>query len=116
MQHVILARDRRKKKSRLKGLLFLMALLSLAIGIVLAIKNQPSINQPVHEQYVELDEQSQTHKDDSEKTAAEPEKSAEANAASNTAESTAASSDSNSETGTENTDESDEDSTEHCEN
>lgn len=89
-----------------------MALLSLAIGIVLAIKNQPSINQPVHEQYVELDEQSQTHKDDSEQTAAEPEKSAEANAASNTAESTAASSDSNSETGTENTDESDEDSTE----
>lgn len=40
MQHVIFARDRRKKKNRLKGLIFLMALFSIFIGIVLTIKNQ----------------------------------------------------------------------------
>ncbi|SUT92611.1 putative metalloprotease [Actinobacillus lignieresii] len=67
MQHVILARDRRRKKSRLKGLVFLMAILSIFIGIVLALKNQPSINTTAnYEQYVVLDEQQADQKDDPE--------------------------------------------------
>ncbi len=40
MQHVIFARDRRRKKSRLKGVIFFMALCSIFIGIILALKNQ----------------------------------------------------------------------------
>ena len=67
MQHVILARDRRRKKLRLKGLLFFMALLSIFIGIVLALKDQPSIDTTAnHEQYVVLDEQTEGQKDDPE--------------------------------------------------
>ncbi len=67
MQHVILARDRRRKKSRLKGLVFLMAVLSILIGIVLALKNQPSINTTTnYDQYVVLDEQQADQKDDPE--------------------------------------------------
>lgn len=67
MQHVILARDRRRKKSRLKGLVFLMAILSIFIGIVFALKNQPSINTTAnYEQYVVLDEQQADQKDDPE--------------------------------------------------
>lgn len=46
MRHVIFARDRRKKKNRLKGLIFLMALFSIFIGIVLTIKNQTPDNDP----------------------------------------------------------------------
>lgn len=51
MQHVIFARDRRRKKNRLKVILFLMAIVSILIGIVLALKNEnatlPKTNVPV---------------------------------------------------------------------
>lgn len=71
MQHVILARDRRRKKSRLKGLFFFMALLSIFIGIVLALKNQPSISSATNqEQYIVLDEQTEEHKDEPEQAEA----------------------------------------------
>ncbi|WP_373766996.1 murein DD-endopeptidase MepM [Glaesserella sp.] len=40
MQHVIFARDRRRKKHRLKVFIFLLAILSVFIGIMLAIQSQ----------------------------------------------------------------------------
>ncbi|MDH2998129.1 peptidase M23 [Pasteurellaceae bacterium LFhippo2] len=40
MQHVIFARDRKRKKNKIKALLFLMALFSIFIGIVLSLKGQ----------------------------------------------------------------------------
>lgn len=40
MPHVIFARDRRRKKGRLKGVVFFMALFCVFIGILLALKNQ----------------------------------------------------------------------------
>lgn len=40
MQHVVFARERRRKKLRLRGLLFFMALICIAIGIGLALKNE----------------------------------------------------------------------------
>lgn len=40
MQHVIFARDRRRKKNRFKAFIFLLALLCIFIGIVLTLKNQ----------------------------------------------------------------------------
>lgn len=42
MQHVVFARDRRRKKGRLKGLLFIMALLCIIIGIGLILKREDS--------------------------------------------------------------------------
>lgn len=42
MQHVVFARDRRRKKSRLRGLLFIMALLCIVIGIGLILKSEDS--------------------------------------------------------------------------
>ncbi|MFU2048572.1 murein DD-endopeptidase MepM [Avibacterium gallinarum] len=39
MQHVKLARDRRKRKSRIKAAVFLLAILSIFIGIVLSVKD-----------------------------------------------------------------------------
>lgn len=39
MQHVVFARDRRRKKNRLKVMIFLMAIISILIGIGLALKN-----------------------------------------------------------------------------
>ncbi len=42
MQHVIFARDRRRKKNRLKAFIFLLALLCIFMGIVLTLKNQSS--------------------------------------------------------------------------
>lgn len=69
MQHVILARDRRKKKNRLKVILFLSAMFSVFIGIILAMKNQAPLNQPEHEQVVILDEQSEVHQDEPETNA-----------------------------------------------
>ncbi|WP_150538506.1 murein DD-endopeptidase MepM [Actinobacillus vicugnae] len=48
-----------------------MALLSILIGIVLALKNQPSISSATNqEQYVVLDEQTEQHKDDPEEAVA----------------------------------------------
>lgn len=40
MQHVVFARDRRRKKHRIKAVIFLMAVISVLIGIVLALQNQ----------------------------------------------------------------------------
>ncbi|OOH92150.1 peptidase M23 [Pasteurellaceae bacterium 15-036681] len=40
MQHVIFARDRKRKKNKIKALLFLMALLSIFMGVILALKHQ----------------------------------------------------------------------------
>lgn len=40
MQHVIFARDRRRKKNRVKALIFLMSIICVCIGILLVIKNQ----------------------------------------------------------------------------
>lgn len=56
MQHVILARDRRKKKNRLKVILFLSAIFSVCIGILLAVKNQTPVNEPEQQAYVALEE------------------------------------------------------------
>ncbi|WGE90220.1 murein DD-endopeptidase MepM [Actinobacillus arthritidis] len=48
-----------------------MAMLSILVGIVLALKNQPSIKDTKNnEQYVVLDEQSEQHKDDPEESVA----------------------------------------------
>lgn len=66
MQHVILARDRRKKKNRLKVILFLSAMFSVFIGIILAMKNQTPLNAPEHENVIVLDEQTEVHQDDPE--------------------------------------------------
>ncbi|RPE85804.1 murein DD-endopeptidase MepM/ murein hydrolase activator NlpD [Vespertiliibacter pulmonis] len=41
MQYVVFARDRRRKKNRVKAFLFLMALFCIVIGIGLAVKSQP---------------------------------------------------------------------------
>ncbi|WP_373818060.1 murein DD-endopeptidase MepM [Glaesserella sp.] len=43
MQHVIFARDRRRKKNRVKAFIFLMALFSILIGIILALQHQKSV-------------------------------------------------------------------------
>lgn len=40
MQHVIFARDRRRKKNHIKMVIFLMAAVCIFIGIVLALKNE----------------------------------------------------------------------------
>lgn len=42
MQHVVFARDRRRKKGRLKVLLFIMALICIVIGIGLVLKREDS--------------------------------------------------------------------------
>lgn len=65
MQHVILARDRKRHKKHFKIVIFLLAVFSLLVGIVLALKEQPSINSlPTRENIVVLDKQDEVHKDD----------------------------------------------------
>lgn len=60
MQHVIFARDRRRKKNKIKILMFLMAMICIFIGIVLALKNEqtglPKNSVPVFEEHTFLDE------------------------------------------------------------
>lgn len=58
MQHVILARDRKRHKKHLKIVIFLLAVFSLLVGIVLALKEQSSISMmATRENVVVLDKQ-----------------------------------------------------------
>ncbi|MCK3656681.1 hypothetical protein A4G19_13365 [Pasteurellaceae bacterium Macca] len=43
MKYVIFARDRKRKKNRLKAFIFLLALLSLFLGIVMVLKSQNTV-------------------------------------------------------------------------
>lgn len=58
MQHVKLARERRRRKSRIKEAVFFFAVLSIAIGLLLSLKDRvdPSIplNKPSDEKFVSL--------------------------------------------------------------
>lgn len=58
MQHVKLARERRRRKSRIKAVVFFFAVLSIAIGLLLSLKDRvdPSIplNKPSDEKFVSL--------------------------------------------------------------
>lgn len=58
MQHVKLARERRRRKSRIKAAVFFFAVLSIAIGLLLSLKDRvdPSIplNKPSDEKFVSL--------------------------------------------------------------
>lgn len=68
MQHVIFARDRRKRKNRIRMFIFLMAVLCLFIGIVLSFKQQTPLKlnegKKLDEQFIVLDEQSETFPDE----------------------------------------------------
>lgn len=44
MQHVILARDRKRHKKKIKIVVFLFAIISFMVGTALVLKKQPSIN------------------------------------------------------------------------
>ncbi|VEG70973.1 metalloprotease [[Pasteurella] aerogenes] len=44
MQHVKLARDRRKRKSRIKAMIFFLAVLSILVGVVLSLKDTAETN------------------------------------------------------------------------
>ncbi len=65
MQHVILARERRKKKNRIRIFLFLMAAFSVLIGISLSFKNNAALNTPASD-VVALDNFDAGIKDDPE--------------------------------------------------
>lgn len=66
MQHVILARVRRRHKKHIKAVIFLLAVLSLLIGIALALKEQHSIDDIIARgDLVALDESSDEYSDDS---------------------------------------------------
>lgn len=56
MQYVVFARDRRRKKSRLKGLIFFMAVVSTFIGILLALKSQSVASASSEEYHYVLNE------------------------------------------------------------
>ncbi|WP_027074471.1 murein DD-endopeptidase MepM [Mannheimia granulomatis] len=65
MQHVILARDRKKHKQHIKITVFLLAVVSLLVGIVLALKEQPSVESKTQrENTLILDEQDIKHEDE----------------------------------------------------
>ncbi|TLU76331.1 murein DD-endopeptidase MepM [Mannheimia varigena] len=65
MQHVILARDRKRHKKHFKIAVFLLAVFSLFIGIVLALKDQVSINNTtsVENNIIVLDAQDSSYQD-----------------------------------------------------
>lgn len=66
MQHVILARDRKRHKKHLKVGVFLLAVFSLLVGIILALKDQPGINNSApRENIIVLDNQNESYQDDS---------------------------------------------------
>lgn len=60
VQHVKLARDRRKRKSRIKAAVFFFAVLSIVLGLLLSLKDkvEPNIalNKPSDEKFVSLNE------------------------------------------------------------
>lgn len=58
MQHVIFARDRRRKKNRVKAFVFLVIILSIFIGIVLILKKQGSNSSETQEIPIALATQS----------------------------------------------------------
>lgn len=58
MQHVIFARDRRRKKNRVKAFVFLVIILSIFIGIVLILKKQGSNSSETQEIPITLATQS----------------------------------------------------------
>lgn len=65
MQYVILARDRKRHKKQIKIFVFLLAMISLFIGIVLVLKKQPLVHDVVQfENLVVLDEQDEEYSDD----------------------------------------------------
>ena len=64
MQHVILARDRRKKKNRIRVFLLILAIFSVFIGIVLSFKEQASLKAPEQDKIVVLDDLDEGQKDD----------------------------------------------------
>lgn len=69
MQHVILARDRKRRKKHLKITVFLLAVASLLVGIFLALKEQPSVNATrQQENTIILDEQINKYEDEVEVT------------------------------------------------
>ncbi|WP_428981810.1 murein DD-endopeptidase MepM [Mannheimia indoligenes] len=66
MQHVILARDRKRHKKHLKIVIFLLAVFSLLVGIVLALKEQSSISMmATRENVVVLDKQDEEYQNTS---------------------------------------------------
>lgn len=66
MQHVILARDRKRHKKHLKVVFFLLAVFSLLVGIVLALKEQSSIGtMATRENVVVLDKQDEEYQNTS---------------------------------------------------
>ena len=71
MQHVILARDRRKKKNRIRVFLLILAIFSVFIGIVLSFKEQASLKAPEQDKIVVLDDLDEGQKDDPENEAGE---------------------------------------------
>lgn len=65
MQYVILARDRKRHKKQLKIFIFLFATVTLLIGIILALKKQPSIHDVAQlENIFVLDKQDEEYQDD----------------------------------------------------
>lgn len=56
MKHVVLAKERRRRKQRIKGIIFFMAFLSLLVAILLAFKNQDSIANQAQEYAISIDD------------------------------------------------------------
>lgn len=64
MQHVILARERKRHKQKIKIAIFLFAAISLLVGIILALKDQPTINNISPREVVVLDNQETDYSDE----------------------------------------------------